>query len=101
MIFGNGSQTNKDAQPNESAPLRVTLQNSHQKIDSEGRKRDDQIIIIKDSTVNGEARQKRGERGQLLYDSASKTRYEIPAYPANLVNPTGVGDAFCAGFLAG
>ncbi len=44
---------------------------------------------------------KRGERGQLLYDGDSKTRWEIPAYPANLVNPTGVGDAFCAGFLAG
>jgi sugar/nucleoside kinase (ribokinase family) len=44
---------------------------------------------------------KRGERGQLLYDAASKSRWEIPAYPATLVNPTGVGDAFCAGFLAG
>lgn len=44
---------------------------------------------------------KRGERGQLLFDSVSKSRWEIPAYPANLVNPTGVGDAFCGGFLAG
>jgi hypothetical protein len=44
---------------------------------------------------------KRGERGQLLYDAVNKSRWEIPAYPANLVNPTGVGDAFCGGFLAG
>ena len=44
---------------------------------------------------------KRGERGQLLYDATSKSRWEIPAYPARLVNPTGVGDAFCAGFMAG
>jgi hypothetical protein len=44
---------------------------------------------------------KRGERGQLLYDSVSKTRWEIPAYPSNLVNPTGVGDAFCGGFIIG
>jgi sugar/nucleoside kinase (ribokinase family) len=44
---------------------------------------------------------KRGERGQLLYDAASKSRWEIPAYPARLVNPTGVGDAFCGGFLTG
>ncbi|HBX69913.1 MAG TPA: hypothetical protein DEH25_11190 [Chloroflexi bacterium] len=44
---------------------------------------------------------KRGERGQLLYDAASKSRWEIPAYPARLVNPTGVGDAFCGAFLAG
>ncbi len=44
---------------------------------------------------------KRGERGQLLYDSASRTRWEIPAYPARFVDPTGAGDAFCGGFLAG
>lgn len=44
---------------------------------------------------------KRGERGQLLYDAASNKRWEIPAYPARLHNPTGAGDAFCGGFLAG
>lgn len=44
---------------------------------------------------------KRGERGQLLYDAASGKRWEIPAYPARLHNPTGAGDAFCGGFLAG
>lgn len=42
-----------------------------------------------------------GERGQLLYDAVSHTRWEIPAYPARLVDPTGAGDAFCGGFLAG
>ncbi len=42
-----------------------------------------------------------GERGQLLYDAASHTRWEIPAYPARLIDPTGAGDAFCGGFLAG
>ncbi len=44
---------------------------------------------------------KRGESGQMLYDSFSKARWEIPAYPARLANPTGAGDAFCGGFLAG
>lgn len=44
---------------------------------------------------------KRGERGQYLIDNGSKTRWEIPAYNSRLVNPTGVGDAFCGGFLAG
>jgi sugar/nucleoside kinase (ribokinase family) len=44
---------------------------------------------------------KRGEGGQLLYDAASRTRWEIPAYPARLINPLGAGDAFCGGFLAG
>lgn len=44
---------------------------------------------------------KRGERGQLVYDSSTKTRWEVPAYPARLVDPTGAGDAFCGGFMAG
>ena len=44
---------------------------------------------------------KRGERGQLLYDKATKSRWEISAYPARVVDPTGAGDAFCGGFLAG
>lgn len=42
-----------------------------------------------------------GERGQLLYDSVSKARWEISAYPARLVDTSGAGDAFCGGFLAG
>jgi sugar/nucleoside kinase (ribokinase family) len=42
-----------------------------------------------------------GERGQLLYDAATRARWEIPSYPARLVNPIGAGDAFCGGFLAG
>jgi sugar/nucleoside kinase (ribokinase family) len=42
-----------------------------------------------------------GERGQLLYDAATRNRWEVPAYPVNVVDPTGVGDAFCGGFLAG
>jgi sugar/nucleoside kinase (ribokinase family) len=42
-----------------------------------------------------------GERGQLLYDHASHSRWEIPSYPARLANPNGAGDSFCGGFLAG
>jgi sugar/nucleoside kinase (ribokinase family) len=44
---------------------------------------------------------KRGERGQILFDAASHSRWEIPSYPARLTNPIGAGDAFCGGFLAG
>jgi pfkB family carbohydrate kinase len=44
---------------------------------------------------------KRGARGQMLYDSASKKRWEIPAYPASPVDLTGAGASFCGGFLAG
>ncbi len=42
-----------------------------------------------------------GARGQLLFDAGSQRRWEIPAYPARLADPTGAGDAFCGGFLAG
>ncbi len=44
---------------------------------------------------------KRGERGQLLYDASTRSRWEIPSYPARVINPIGAGDAFCGGFLAG
>lgn len=44
---------------------------------------------------------KRGANGQYLYDHGNHTRWIIPAYPARLVDPTGAGDAFCGGFLAG
>lgn len=44
---------------------------------------------------------KRGHQGQLLYITASRSRYLIPAYPAKVNDPTGAGDAFCGGYLAG
>jgi hypothetical protein len=44
---------------------------------------------------------KRGSMGQIMYDSVNKKRYEIPAYPSRVADPTGAGDAFCGGFLAG
>jgi sugar/nucleoside kinase (ribokinase family) len=44
---------------------------------------------------------KRGGRGQYVYERASAKKWEIPAYPSRLVDPTGAGDVFCGGFLAG
>jgi sugar/nucleoside kinase (ribokinase family) len=44
---------------------------------------------------------KRGERGQYLFDRTTHAKWEIPAYPARLANPTGAGDSYCGGFLAG
>jgi sugar/nucleoside kinase (ribokinase family) len=44
---------------------------------------------------------KRGEHGQLVYDSTSRSRWEISSYPSRVVDPTGAGDAFCGGFLVG
>jgi hypothetical protein len=44
---------------------------------------------------------KRGEHGQYLYDRATQQKWEIPAYPARVMDPTGAGDSYCGGFLAG
>jgi ribokinase len=44
---------------------------------------------------------KRGTQGQAVYDARGKHKWEVPAYPARLADPTGAGDAFCGGFLAG
>jgi sugar/nucleoside kinase (ribokinase family) len=44
---------------------------------------------------------KGGSLGQYLYDAVGKHRWEIPAYPSRMADPTGAGDAFCGGFLAG
>ncbi len=44
---------------------------------------------------------KRGSRGQYLYNNLNHTRWIIPAYPVQNADPTGAGDAFCGGFLAG
>jgi sugar/nucleoside kinase (ribokinase family) len=44
---------------------------------------------------------KRGAGGQAVYDVNGNHRWEIPAYPARRADPSGAGDAFCGGFLAG
>lgn len=40
-------------------------------------------------------------KGQMLFDARSNKRYEIPAYPSTMIDPTGAGDVFAGGFLAG
>lgn len=42
-----------------------------------------------------------GLRGQLLYDVSTRRKWEIPAYPARIADPTGAGHAFNGGFVAG
>lgn len=42
---------------------------------------------------------KMGEKGS--YVSTPETALSVPAYPVNVVDGTGAGDAYCAGFLAG
>ena len=43
----------------------------------------------------------RNTKGVLLSNCANKNKWMIPAYPAQIIDPTGREDAFCGGFLAG
>lgn len=42
-----------------------------------------------------------GERGALVQHAVTGESWQIPAYPTTVVDPTGAGNAFCGGFLAG
>jgi sugar/nucleoside kinase (ribokinase family) len=44
---------------------------------------------------------KMGVQGALLYMTRHDELYHIPICPVKTVDPTGAGDAFCGGFLAG
>jgi sugar/nucleoside kinase (ribokinase family) len=44
---------------------------------------------------------KRGGQGQAIYDVKGKHKWEVPAYPSRPADPTGAGDAFSGGYLAG
>lgn len=44
---------------------------------------------------------KLGARGQYVYDTASRRRWQVPAYPVEAIDVTGAGDSYCGGFLAG
>jgi sugar/nucleoside kinase (ribokinase family) len=43
---------------------------------------------------------KRNKHGSMAYDAVSEIFVETPAYPVEVVDATGAGDAFCGGFLA-
>jgi ribokinase len=44
---------------------------------------------------------KLGARGQIVLDSSTDKRWEIPAYPTSIRDVTGAGDSYCGGFLIG
>lgn len=44
---------------------------------------------------------KQGREGCLVYHHPRGVRYAVPAVPVTAKDPTGAGDAFCGGFLAG
>lgn len=49
----------------------------------------------------GELAVKLGAQGSLVWDRAAAAPVNVPAAPATAVDPTGAGDSFCGGFLAG
>lgn len=44
---------------------------------------------------------KLGAEGSLVYHAPSNKAIRVPIYPAQVRDPTGAGDAYCGGFLAG
>jgi ribokinase len=42
-----------------------------------------------------------GQIGALVYQRKSNTFEQVPAFPSLTLDPTGCGDSFCGGFLAG
>lgn len=44
---------------------------------------------------------KLGARGQYVYETATRRKWHVPAYPARVRDVTGAGDAYCGGFLVG
>ena len=44
---------------------------------------------------------KLGTQGSLVYDRERDNLHRVPPYPTRAVDPTGAGDAYCGGFLAG
>lgn len=49
-----------------------------------------QVIVIK-----------AGRRGSFIYDARTRRRWNVPAYPTEIVDVTGAGDAYCGGFMVG
>jgi sugar/nucleoside kinase (ribokinase family) len=42
-----------------------------------------------------------GSQGSLVYDRDHDKFYQVPVYPATVVDPTGAGDSYCGGFMVG
>ena len=49
----------------------------------------------------GTAAVKLGPRGCLVWDRAAGKAVPVPVIPTDAIDPTGAGDSFCGGFLAG
>lgn len=53
------------------------------------------------SRCRGTVAVKLGPRGCLVWDKARGAAVSVPVVPTDAIDPTGAGDSFCGGFLAG
>ncbi len=53
------------------------------------------------SFCRGTVAVKRGREGSLIWDREASRSIAVPAYAVTTVDPTGAGDSWCGGFLAG
>jgi cytidine kinase len=44
---------------------------------------------------------KMGSHGSVVFDGYQNRAYQIPIFPVDVVDPSGAGDAYCGGFIAG
>lgn len=44
---------------------------------------------------------KAGSQGSIVFDAVKNQACQIPIYPTEVIDPTGAGDAYCGGFMAG
>ncbi len=62
---------------------------------------DDPTMIFQDPYLPDIFVLKRGKDGCIVYQKSSQQFLAVPVVPVNAIDPTGAGDAFCGGFLAG
>ncbi|MCU0906097.1 MAG: PfkB family carbohydrate kinase [Rhodobacteraceae bacterium] len=60
----------------------------------------DALAVLGDACP-GAVAVKLGPRGVLVWDRAARRAVLVPARPVTALDPTGAGDVFCGGFLAG
>ncbi len=58
-------------------------------------------LAVLAARCRGTAAVKLGARGALVWDKLQGQPVLVPAVPTRAIDPTGAGDAFCGGFLAG
>jgi ribokinase len=61
----------------------------------------EQALALAAARCRGTAAVKLGPRGCLVWDKVADAPVAVPVIPTHAIDPTGAGDSFCGGFLAG